>query len=417
MSHWTSLIACPGSFFLEDKTEKRSLKQIIFGKTKKPPKNLKQFKVLNGFVPIFSNYTGNVTTSDVYQTAVQAHARHFSKLIPQAVIKGSDSKIKLGSAQLNRVLGLRPNELMSTATFLEKCAFQYFNFNNVYIYIKRNSRGEVDSLWVLDAATIEPCEDEQGQIYFRFSFMTDTIIVPYFDLIHIPRNVSASDFMGGNNDTIKQVIRIIETNYEGIEKSIKLSAFIRFIVEYSSPLNEETKAKKAEQFRDLFLNRGDGEEELGVAIAGGTEKITQVQSQAKFADHETTKLLDTKVYDYLAINQKIISGNYSEDEWQAYYDSAVEPFVVKLTQELTYKLFTVSEYESGNYIVINVDKLQNANFGTRIKILKQTQETGDMTVNERRELLYLKAVDDGDVRLVSKNYGKSSEKTEVKKND
>lgn len=401
---------------MEEKLERRSLKEFIFGKAKKQPQQLKLLKLLNGFAPVFSNYDGNVTRSDVYQTAVQAHARHFCKLIPQAVIKGADGKIKTGDMKLNRILGLRPNPLMSTATFLEKCAYQYFNFNNVFIYIKRNEYGAVNSLWVLDAATIETLEDENKQIYFKFSFMGDSVNVPYFDLIHIPRNIASSEFMGGNNDTIKQVISIIETNYEGIEKSIKLSAFIRFIVEYSSPLNEETKTKKAEQFRDLFLNRGNDKEQFGVAIAGGTEKITQVQSQAKFADSETTKLLDTKVYDYLAINEKIIGGNYNENEWQSYYDSAVEPFVVKFTQELTYKLFTEKEYEAGNYIVINVDKLQNANFETRIKILKQTQETGDLTVNERRELLYLKAVDDGDVRLVSKNYGKSTDK-EIKEND
>lgn len=379
--------------------EKRSILDVIFGKKKPQATGGQNFtKLLNGFMPTFNIFGNDVAKSDVYQSAVQCHARHFSKMTPIAYGK---NKEKLDE-KLNRILQLRPNPLMGTAVFLEKCAYQYFVYNNVFIYIRRDNIGKVESLFVLDAQTMDVLKDEQNNIYIAFQFNGKRINVPYPDLIHIARNVTTSEFIGNNNDPILQTLRVIDTNYQGIENAIKISQLIRFIVSYSTTLNEDKKKEKAKTFKETFLsNEAEG---MGVIIGDASSTITQVTSQPKYANYQEIELFDKKVYRYLGVNEKILDSQYTEDEWQAYYESVIEPFAIKLAQEMSYKIFTLKQLEAGSHIDIETDKLQYASFATRIKMIEVTQETGELTTNEKRQLLYLPPIEGGDVREVSLNY-------------
>ena len=48
---------------------------------------------------------------------------------------------------------------------------------------------------------------------------------------------------------------------------------------------------------------------------------------------------------------------------------------------------------------------------TRVQVLSATKETGELTTNERRELLGFAPVEDGDQRQISLNYVKNTDQT------
>ena len=47
--------------------------------------------------------------------------------------------------------------------------------------------------------------------------------VPYDDMVHIARDVIASDVWGSDNVPIKQIIELINTTYQGMDRAIRLS--------------------------------------------------------------------------------------------------------------------------------------------------------------------------------------------------
>ena len=89
---------------------------------------------------------------------------------------------------------------------------------------------------------------------------------------------------------------------------------------------------------------------------------------------------------------------------QNYYEGRIEPRWMAMAQAFTAALFTKREYEMGNRIIVSSPAATAASWATRMNILNYTRETGDLTTNERRELMGYPPVEGGDKRQISLNY-------------
>ena len=94
-------------------------------------------------------------------------------------------------------------------------------------------------------------------------------------------------------------------------------------------------------------------------------------------------------------NEKIVQSSYTEDEWNAYYESEIEPLAMQLSSEYTRKIFTRRERGFGNKIIFAANNLQYASMRTKLGLLSMV-DRGAMTPNEWREVLNLPPVEDGD---------------------
>jgi hypothetical protein len=97
-------------------------------------------------------------------------------------------------------------------------------------------------------------------------------------------------------------------------------------------------------------------------------------------------------------------SNYSEEEFNGFYESVIEPIAIQLSLEFTAKLFTQRELGFGNKIIFESNRLQFASNTTKVTVIKELMPLGLLTINESREILNLSPVEDGDKRLVSLNY-------------
>ena len=75
-----------------------------------------------------------------------------------------------------------------------------------------------------------------------------------------------------------------------------------------------------------------------------------------------------------------------------------------MAQAFTAALFTKREYEMGNRIIVPSPAATASSWATRMNILNYTREAGDLTTNERRELMGYPPVEGGDERQISLNY-------------
>ena len=121
-------------------------------------------------------------------------------------------------------------------------------------------------------------------------------------------------------------------------------------------------------------------------------------------DTSQVDVVKQKIYDYLGINESIVTGNYNEDQWQAFFESIVEPFAIQISSELTEKIFSEREKAFANRIVFESSKLQYASNKSKTNVIKELLPLGVLTINQALDLLNLPNVEDGDERIQSLNY-------------
>ena len=132
--------------------------------------------------------------------------------------------------------------------------------------------------------------------------------------------------------------------------------------------------------------------------------MTKVESSGKWASSDEIKDLKNDIYEYQGITEEIIKGKYTENEWQSYYESTLEPFLIELQTELTFKLFTKEEICKGNNIRVISNRLQNASLETRLKIATAYMKLPVYKPNVITNLLYLPDLENGDKEYATLNF-------------
>lgn len=210
------------------------------------------------------------------------------------------------------------------------------------------------------------------------------------------RNSRIPELLGRGDPAINTILKVTQAHYEGVEQAIKTSAMIRYIVQLASPKTAEVRRQMAKEFSDNFLGANGN----GVIFSEAGHTITPVTSVPKYANAEEVDSFRKELFMYLGANEKMLMGQYTEDEWQSYYESILEPLIVKLEDELTYKLLSIDEINRGNRVVIEQDRLHTASLKTRVAIADRLLRMPIVKPNQVAELLFVEKTENGD-----KEYG------------
>jgi hypothetical protein len=115
-------------------------------------------------------------------------------------------------------------------------------------------------------------------------------------------------------------------------------------------------------------------------------------------------LIENKVYKYFNISESIIKSTYTEDEWNAFYESVLEPYAIHCSLEYTTKLFTKYEQGHGNEIIFESNRLQYASNKTKVEVVTLLMDRGMMTINQALEVFNMPPIEGGEKRVMSLNY-------------
>jgi HK97 family phage portal protein len=371
----------------------------IFG-NKQPPQTVTYYKTLNDYVPFFSAFDGNLYDSDTVRTCIDAIARHAGKLKAKHIRRANGEIIKTNS-NIEWMLQVRPNEYMNGYDFIYKVVSQLYSNNNAFIYIQRDPVGNVTGFYPINFSTVELLE-YQGEMYCRFLFKVGfRMTVPYSDLIHIRRHFNREDIFGEDGrKPFKPTLDLINTVNQGISNAIKSSARIRGFLKFNQTLRPEDIKEQRDKFVTDYLGiNNDG----GIAAIDAKGDFTPAEMKMQMADDKQMTLIRENAYRYFGINDKIIQGNYTEDEFQAFYSSVLEPIAIQLSLEFTAKSFSNRELGFGNEIVFSATRLTFASNNTKVNMARYILQFGILTINEMREIFELEPVEDGDVRLQTLN--------------
>lgn len=72
------------------------------------------------------------------------------------------------------------------------------------------------------------------------------------------------------------------------------------------------------------------------------------------------RLINENVYNYFGVNEAILQNKFNEEQFNAWYEGKLEPFIVQLGLALTNMTFTDHEIAFGNEIMFSANRLQYA---------------------------------------------------------
>lgn len=371
----------------------------IFRKNKNPT-NIKEIEVMSGSPALFTPFSGNAYESDIYRSAVDAIARNAAKLKPVHIVT-MEGKRKNGDSKLNRILQVRPNPYMTAYDVIYKLVTHYYLYNNAFAYLQKDDKGYLTGIYPLRPINMEYLTDPTGELYCKFYFMGGKeFTLPSSQIFTIRRFFNSNDLLGDTNTAILPTLDLAHTQTEGIEHSIKAGATIKGILKYNQVVSPENLRKEKEAFINDYLQINNNG---GIAALDSKAEYIPLKIDGVNIDSEQLKSIKNKIYDYLGISEKIVNSTYNENEWEAFYESVIEPIGLQFSLELTEKIFTIREQAFGNSILMEANRLQFASNTTKTNILKELMPLGLFTVNQALEILNLPAVEDGDRRIQTLN--------------
>ena len=101
----------------------------------------------------------------------------------------------------------------------------------------------------------------------------------------------------------------------------------------------------------------------------------------------------------------------------AFFNSAIEPFAIALSEALSRAIYTDRERSYGNHVYVNANRLQYMSQTAKVTVAKELGDRGILTINEIRELFNYAPLPDGNVAFIRGEYKPVDEKVEENDNE
>lgn len=359
---------------------------------RKSPKKQKWAQMLNGYTPIFSQFGTNIYASDVVQQAVKCIVDEMKKLNPTHIRYNRNDPVPV-SGTIQTLLN-DPNPVMTTSEFLEKITWLLLLNYNAFIlptyYIYTNKDGTqvrvYDGLYPLKPTFVEFIEDELNRLYVKMRFENNfETTIPYSDLIHIKYNYSVNEYMGGDvsgqpdHKPVLDTLQLNQTLLEGVAKAMKASYAVNGVVKYNTML-DDGKTEAAMQELETKLRNS----ESGFLPLDLKSEFTPLERSTQLVDEATLKFIDEKILRNWGVPLSILTGDYTKEQYAAFYQKTLEPLIISISQAFTKKLFTRRERAFGNEIRLYPKDLIFMTVDQTLEMVNMLSNTGSIYENEKR---------------------------------
>lgn len=363
------------------------------------------FKTLTAYRPAFTTWRGAIYESDLVRAAIDARARHISKLkveIHGAAKPGLQSKLRQG-----------PNQWQTWSQFLYR----------VSTILDASERSTCIIVPVLDEYLVttgyfpvlpSKCEvvDFKGEPWLRYNFAHgQTAATPMKDCAVLTKYQYKNDFFGDGNGALDETMKLVHIQNEGIEEAVKNSATYRFMAQVNNFTMADDLAKERKRFTQENL--------VADAEAGGLllfpntyQNIQQIKNTPYTVDAAQMELIKTNVSNYFGVNERVMQNLATGDELDAFFNGAIEPFAIQFSEAMTKAIFTERERAQGSYLIANANRLQYMSTAAKVQMAKELLDRGVMTINEARELFNYADMEGGDVAPIRGEYKATDDLTE-----
>lgn len=368
---------------------------------------------LNGYTPIFSQFGNDIYASDVVVQAVSCIVDEMKKLTPVHVRMNNDDPIPIND-DVQFVLN-NPNPIMTRSTFIEKVMWmliQHYNAFVIPVYDvwtdeHGNERRTYRALYPVQPSTVTFIEDAAGVMYVKLDFANNyTTTLPYSDVIHLRWRFSSNEFMGGdengnpNNSSLLKTLEINHDLLQGVSKGVKASFAINGVVNYNTMLDDGATEAALKELEEKLRNSESGFLPLDLKAS-----YTPLTRDVQLVDADTLKFIDEKILRTWGVSIPILTGDFTPQQYEAFYQKTIEPFVTIFVDEFTRVLFSDRKRAYGNKVMFYPKNLIFMSMDQTISMVRLLGDSGTLYENEKRAAFGLRPLPElAGVRMQSLNY-------------
>ena len=365
---------------------------------KKGPKNVTFAPGMNGFAPIFTQFGTDVYASDVVQQCIKCIVDELKKLNPLHIRqKGNDPKPVSGNIQ--DILDC-PNSVMTTSELIEKTMWMLLLNYNAFIiptFVSwLDDEGEehrrYEALYPINPIQVDFIEEvPTGRLFVKFMFRDGTTTTyPYSDVIHLKYNYSINPYMGGNemgqpdHRGLQQTLELNKKLLDGVAKAMNASYSVNAVMKYNTLMDEKKMAVAIQEMEER-MNNG----ESGILPIDLKSDFIPIPKSIELVDKDTLEFVDSKILRNWGVPLPILTGDYTVEQYNSFYQKCLEPIIISFSQALTKKMFTRREISFGNKIKLYPRDLIFLSPEQTLEMIKEFSPTGTIFENEKRSFMGL----------------------------
>ena len=350
----------------------------LFGKKPEPKGKFDgTFKMLNGYTPHFTSFSGGMYESELVRAAINTIATHISKLEVRtqgAARPALQNKLKHG-----------PNEFQTWSQFLARAATIFYCNNTVFICPVWDDYGAISGVYTPLPSRCE-LVSYNGVPFLRYEFGWGehaSVELEYCGVM--TRMQYRNDFFGENNAALIPTMDLIHIQNQGIKEGVESAATYRFMARVGNFAFAEDLANERKRFTATNFSREA--EGGGILLFPNTyTDIKQIDVKPWVVDAEQMNIIKANVFEYFGVNEDVLQNKFSSETWSAFYEGCVEPFALQFSEVMTKMLFTFREQSEGNLVMATSNRLQYMSNADKLQVSAQMADRGLMTRNEIREI-------------------------------
>lgn len=349
--------------------------------------------MLSGYVPIFSSFGRDIYASDVVEQAVSCIVHEMKKLTPAHVVENGMDVTPMNDSR-QRVL-MNPNQIMTKSAFIEKIFWMLLKNYNAYVIpvydVYKDANGTEKrlyrALYPVQPSQVTFFEGADNRLYIEMQFPNAEYktTLPYSDVIHLRFHYSDSEFLGGdasgnpNHDALIKTLQINEDLTKGVASAMKSSFAINGVVKYNTAMDKGKTEAALKELEEKILTSKSGFLPLDLKA-----EYIPITKEVQMVDAETLKFIDEKILRTWGVPLPILKGDYTPQQYEAFYQKTLEPLIVSLCDEFTRVLFTERERSFGHAIKFYPKNLVFMSMDQTIEMVRLLGDSGSLYENEKR---------------------------------
>ena len=344
------------------------------------------FKTLTAYAPVFTNWGGAIYESEIVRAAIDARARHISKL--KVITNGTanpslQSKLKQG-----------PNQWQTWSQFLYRVSTILDVNNTAFIVPVFDERMIITGVFPVLPSTCTLVEYD-GEVWLRYQFSSGQYAAVEFKKCAVLTKYQYhDDFFGDSNFALRNTMQLIHIQNQGIEEGVKNAATFRFMATLNNFANDEDLANERARFTQANLSTES--ESGGFLLFPNTYKdIKQIDVRPYAIDADQMKQIRENVFNYFGVNEKILQNSATAEDLEGFFDGAIEPFAIQFSEALSKMLFSERERAQGSSLTANANRLQYMSTSQKVQMAKELGDRGAILIDEIRELFNYDPLPDG----------------------
>ena len=344
------------------------------------------FQTLTAYAPVFTNWGGAIYESEIVRAAIDARARHISKLKVETMGTANPS--------LQSKLAQGPNQFQTWSQFLYRVSTILDINNTAFIVPVFDERMIITGVFpVLPSAC--SLVEYAGEVWLRYQFSSGQYAaVEFRKCAVLTKHQYESDFFGDKNTPLKETMQLIHIQNQGIQEGVKNAATFRFMASLNNFSSAEDIAKERKRFTETNLSTQS--DSGGFLLFPNTYKdIKQIDVKPYAIDADQMKQIQENVYNYFGVNEKVLQNSAEAAELEAFFDGAIEPFAIQFSEALTKMLFSERERAQGSYLIANANRLQYMSTSEKVSMARELGDRGAILIDEIRELFNYEPLPNG----------------------